>query len=140
MLEENDPGVARLSESAWRDQASRTAAAMHREFRAIFESFIAGKTRSELAAEALARKLVLAPVNRLADTLADGQLAFRGYFRAVAHPALGRALTLPGAPYHLSEPVWSLVRAAPRLGEDDTEILGDLGEPNRPGGAQRGAA
>ncbi|MGH7101938.1 MAG: CoA transferase [Acetobacteraceae bacterium] len=129
MAEEGHPGALRLSAPAWRDQPTRTKAAMHAEFREIFEAFIAGKTKAELAAEALARKLILAPVNRVADTPADRQLVFRNYFRNVAHPALDRTLTFPGAPYHLSEPVWSIARAAPLLGEHDAALLAEWAGP-----------
>jgi benzylsuccinate CoA-transferase BbsE subunit len=117
-------GVARLREADWQNRPTRATAAMKREFRAMFERFIADKTKAELAAEALRRKIVMAPVSRIADLQLDPQLLFRRYFKKVALPGLGREVAFPGAPYRLSHPVWKVDRPAPRLGEHNDELLG----------------
>jgi benzylsuccinate CoA-transferase BbsE subunit len=62
------------------------------------------------------RKILIAPVNAMADLPQDPQLVHRGFFGRVAHPALGRDLIFPGAPYRMSEPVWRTA-AAPALAE-----------------------
>ena len=46
----------------------------------------------------LRRKIILAPVSRIADLPEDPQLVFRRFFRDVPHPAVGRTLRFPGAP------------------------------------------
>ena len=65
----------------------------------------------------------MAPVSSIADLQADPQLLFRRFFQKVALPGLGTEAAFPGAPYRLSEPLWRIDRAAPRLGEDDA-VLG----------------
>jgi benzylsuccinate CoA-transferase BbsE subunit len=97
---------------------------MRRGFRGIFEHFIANKTRAEMREQALRRKIVMAPVSKIGDLADDPQLVFRQFFADVPHPALGRALRLPGAPYRLSEPVWHIDRAAPKVGEHTVELAG----------------
>ncbi len=120
-------GVARLREADWQDRPTRATAAMKHEFRAMFERFIADKTKAELGAEALRRKIVMAPVSRIADLQLDPQLLFRRYFKKVAVPGLGREVAFPGAPYRLSQPVWKIDRPAPRLGEHNDAVLGTAG-------------
>jgi crotonobetainyl-CoA:carnitine CoA-transferase CaiB-like acyl-CoA transferase len=51
----------------------------------------------------------------------------RGYQVEVEHPELGRSVRYPGAPYQLPASPWRISRRAPRLGEHDEEILGELG-------------
>jgi benzylsuccinate CoA-transferase BbsE subunit len=119
LKDEGHPGHARLSEPDWQVAKSRATAELHAEFRQIFESFTAGKTKSALLDAALARKVLLSPVSTIADTIADDQLQHRDFFRAVHHPALGRDIVIPGAPYLMSEPVWSVDHAAPAVGADN---------------------
>lgn len=124
MKDENFDGYARLSEPDWADRPLRATAAMREEFRLLFERFIADKTKAELGGEALRRKLLMAPVSRIADLQADPQLIFRRYFQKLPVPGLGKDAVFPGAPYRLSEPLWQLERGAPRLGEHNDAILG----------------
>ncbi|MGE0717960.1 MAG: CoA transferase, partial [Alphaproteobacteria bacterium] len=95
-------------------------------FRSLFEDFIADRTQQWLTDESLRRKVVLSPVARISETVKDPQLAFRKYFVEVPHPALGRSLTFPGAPFRLSRPVWRIDRPAPAPGQDNDRILGAL--------------
>ena len=127
MREENAEGVERLLEADWQDRPTRATEPMKREFRTLFEKFLSGKTVQAVAAEALKRKVLMAPVSRISDLPLNPQLVFRRYFRKVHVPALGREITFPGAPYRLSEPVWSIDRAAPRLGQDTDDVLAPLG-------------
>lgn len=124
MREESFDGLDELLSDAWKDRPTRATASMKHRFRDLFSRFIAGKTRAELAAEALRRKVVMAPVARIADLPQDPQLVFRRFFQKMPGASLGREVLLPGAPYRLSEPLWRLQRAAPRLGEDNTALLG----------------
>jgi len=113
MQEEGHSGGQRFAEADWADRQRRTTGPMHQEFRALFGDFIAGRTMDSLRTEALGRKIIMAPVSRIADLPGDPQLLFRRFFHDVPHPALGRALRFPGAPYRLSEPVWRIDRPAP---------------------------
>lgn len=122
MGEEKDSGHACLAKPEWADRKLRATAPMRQEFRKIFEGFIADKTRAEMREQALRRKIVMAPVSRIGELADDPQLIFRQFFTNVTHPALGRTLRFPGAPYRLSEPVWNIGQAAPRIGEHDGEF------------------
>jgi benzylsuccinate CoA-transferase BbsE subunit len=124
MKDEGFDGLARLQSPDWQDRPMRATATMKQEFRTLFERFISQKTKAELGAEALKRKIIMAPVSRIADLQTDPQLVFRRYFQKVAMPGLGRDALFPGAPYRLSEPVWRIDRPAPRLGQDNDAVLG----------------
>ena len=124
MEEEHYAPVARLNEADWANRPLRCTAAMRKEFKDLFERFIANKTKLEMREQALKRKLVMAPVSTLADLQHDPQLIYRQYFQTVAMPHTGASVAVPGAPYRLSEPLWSLERAAPDLGQDQHSVLG----------------
>mgnify|MGYP002403185222 CR=1 FL=1 len=118
MREEGFPGHERLLEPDWNDRPLRATEPMRREFRALFERFLGGRTKAELRREALRRRICLAPVSGIADLQDDPQLVARGFFRTLG------GLAFPGAPFRLSEPVWRLDRAAPAPGQDDAAIPG----------------
>ncbi len=124
MREENFDGLDILLGDDWKDRPIRATAPMKAVFKALFERFAADRTKADLAAEALRRKVVLAPVSRIADIPHDPQLLFRRFFQKVPIPGLGREVAFPGAPYRLSEPVWQIARAAPNLGADNDAVLG----------------
>ena len=126
MEEEKFSDVARLHEPDWADRPTRSTAAMRQEFKDIFERFIANKTKQEMRENALKRKLVMAPVSTLADLQTDPQLIYRHYFQPVAMPHSDTPVMFPGAPYRLSEPLWSIDRAAPDRGQDQDSVLGQM--------------
>lgn len=126
MKEAGDAGAARLQQADWKDRARRTTEPMKHEFKAIFERFIAGKTKIEIAGEALDRKIAMAPVSRVSELPEDPQLVYRRYFHKVHDHVLDRDLLFPGAPYRLSEPVWAIGRGAARIGEDTDEVVRGL--------------
>lgn len=88
--------------------------------------FFATMTKREIYAEALKRRILLAPVATAADIAADEQLKARDYFVRIEHDTLGRTLTLPGAFGKLSATPIGPARRAPRLGEHNGEVLGGL--------------
>jgi benzylsuccinate CoA-transferase BbsE subunit len=135
MRDEGFAGLAELQTSAWADRPTRATAPMKERFRILFERFVAGRTKAELAAEALRRKVVLAPVSRIADLPQDPQLLFRRFFQKLPMPGLGHEIAVPGAPYRLSEPLWRLDRAAPRRGADNDTVPGAMSPPARRAGA-----
>ena len=132
MKDEGFDGLETLSAAAWADRPTRATTPMKQMFRTLFERFVADRSKAELAAEALRRKIVMAPVSRIADLPQDPQLVFRRFFHKLPMPGLGREIAMPGAPYRLSEPLWQLNRAAPLLGEDNAPVLGVA-----PAGARR---
>ena len=89
-------------------------------------AFLATKTKGELYAGALSRRLLLAPVSTTRDIALDEQLAARNYFRTVAHPHLGRDLVLPGAFVKFSGRPDATLTPAPRLGQHNTDVYTGL--------------
>lgn len=79
-------------------------------------------TKDEFYHEAQKRKLAVAPISAPADLLGNQQLAARGFWVEVEHPATGK-LRYPGAPYKLSPTTWAIRRPAPRPGEHNKEVL-----------------
>jgi benzylsuccinate CoA-transferase BbsE subunit len=91
------------------------------------EKFFLTMTKSEIYAQTLKRRLLLAPVATEADIARDVQLKAREYFVEVDHTdTVGRKLTMPGAFAKLSETPIAINRRAPRLGEHNDEIYGEL--------------
>src|SRR5581483_12125240 len=94
---------------------------------AAFSAFFLRHTRAELEEGGMKRRLMIYATNTLADVVAHPQLAARGFFREVAHPELGRALTYPGPLWRSTATDWPL-RRAPLPGEHtDQVLLGELG-------------
>lgn len=118
--------AARLDDPDWQDRPLRATQAYKDEFRRLFEPFIADMTRQDLVAEALRRKFVLAPVSRLSELPRDAQLMYRRYFQQVADPLNARTMPFPGAPYHLSEPLWSIAGGVAASGAHTADILAGL--------------
>lgn len=61
------------------------------------------------------------------EMLADPHFVARGFPVHVEHPELGRRITYPGAPYRFGRSPWAISRRAPRLGEHNAEVLGEIG-------------
>jgi crotonobetainyl-CoA:carnitine CoA-transferase CaiB-like acyl-CoA transferase len=93
---------------------------------ALFGAFFATKTKSELLHWAIENRVMLAPVQTLADLLADEQLASRQAWRAVD---LGgsASVVVPGSPIRLSEGAWEPRGGPPLLGGANEAVYGGLG-------------
>jgi benzylsuccinate CoA-transferase BbsE subunit len=92
----------------------------------LVEQFFMPKTKKEIWANILKRRLLAAPINSVADIAADTQLKDRGYFVQVEHRGLGRTLTLPGPFAKMSVTPIGPAGPAPQLGEHNRAIYGDL--------------
>ncbi len=111
----------------WNDQTYLLTEEAKQRFGAAFNPFARSRTKAQLYLAAQSRRIPLCPIATPADLLQNRQLASRNYFVDVLHSASGRLLTMPGAPYRLSETPWQVQRPAPRLGEHTDEILRGLG-------------
>ncbi len=89
-------------------------------------AFLAPRTKAELVEGAMAHKVLLAPVNTIADLLASPQLAHRGLFATVKER--GAARTLPWAFAHGPAGMFAAPAPAPDLGEHNGRVLGELGD------------
>src|SRR5262249_11447969 len=61
------------------------------------------------------------------EMLDDPHFRARGFPVEVEHPEIGRAVTYPDAPYRFVDTPWRISRRAPRIGEHNAEIYGELG-------------
>ena len=90
------------------------------------QNFFLTMSKQEIYAGALKRRILLAPVATVADIAVDEQLKARDYFVPVEHDTLGRTLTFPGPFVKLSLTPIGVPRRAPRLGEHNQEVYGEL--------------
>lgn len=94
-------------------------------WQAAIERFLMTKTKDELYAGALVRKILLFPVLELRDILDDRQLVARGFFRSFADDA-GQELRFPGQLFQTGHEAQPLPARPPLPGQHTDEILGAL--------------
>jgi benzylsuccinate CoA-transferase BbsE subunit len=122
IAESGVPDGEALREPHWQDFKHRQSPEGISRFAAIFGNFCATRGKEELYREGQTRQIAIAPVNTVADLLADAQLSANAYFRPQANPHIGRDLTFPGPPYRLSRTPARLRGVAPRVGEHNAAI------------------
>jgi benzylsuccinate CoA-transferase BbsE subunit len=126
LAEERAEGAERLLTPEWQRFEHRRTPAAREAFRAIFETFAAGRTKEELYREGQRRSIAIAPVNTVAEVLADPQLEAREAFVQVEQPELGRSLSFPVPPYRLSRTPARITGPAPALGQHNAELLREV--------------
>ncbi len=89
---------------------------------AVLDAWAAGYTVRELYEGAQLRRIPYAAVRPPEALLDDPHLAERGFFVPIEHPALGRSVPFPGAPFRLGETPWHVGRP-PGLDEHRQEVL-----------------
>lgn len=70
--------------------------------------------------------LAVGVVNSPEEAFEDEHFKARGFQVEVRHEDIGRTITYPGAPYALRASPWAITRRAPKLGEHDEEVFGEL--------------
>ncbi len=96
------------------------------EFDAFWIPWCMERTKREIVQTFQAKGLPVAPVNSIADLMADPHLEVRGFFRAVTHPIVGSA-RYPGLPFQMHNTPGGYWKAAPTLGESNEDVFGELG-------------
>jgi benzylsuccinate CoA-transferase BbsE subunit len=138
LCDQDVPGAEALKEPEWTDLSHRRLPASIAEFQPLMEAATSRMTRAQLYEELQSRRIAAAPVNNIADLLADPQLADRGFFRTVRDAVLDRDVSYPGPPYRLEDhrlPEWT---SAPVPGGQTDQVLRDwLGTPDDQLGALR---
>jgi benzylsuccinate CoA-transferase BbsE subunit len=101
LVEAGTPGAEELWNADWESLTFRKRSDSVERFSEIFAAFASTWPKAELYSEAQRRGIALAPVNTVADVLADPQLEARGFFRQiVGHD--GGTTTVPSPPYRFS--------------------------------------
>ncbi len=91
------------------------------------ERFFMTMTKREIYAGGLKRRILLSPVNTVAEIAADEQLAAREFFVPVAHDLDGGVtLTFPGPFAKLSATPLASPTPAPTLGQHNEEVYGAM--------------
>jgi crotonobetainyl-CoA:carnitine CoA-transferase CaiB-like acyl-CoA transferase len=88
-------------------------------------NFFMTKTKAELMAGAIERRIMLYPLSTTADLLESPQLAARHFWQDVEHPELGASIKYPGTWAVNSETTPRISRRAPLIGEHNREIYED---------------
>jgi crotonobetainyl-CoA:carnitine CoA-transferase CaiB-like acyl-CoA transferase len=94
------------------------------EIEASYLGWLMDHTKRDAAAIAQQNKLLAAPVNTIADVLADPAFRARNAFEVIDHPHTGPA-TYTGRPFIMYETPRPPARRAPLLGEHTVELLCD---------------
>jgi len=125
--DEKMEGVERLYGPEWSQLDYLKSEKARLAFAELFVPWARARTKAYLYGEGQRRQIPLAPINTPADLLENPQLRFRGHFVSVTHALRSAPLTMPGAPYQLSETPWRIQRPAPSLGQHNLEIYAEIG-------------
>ncbi len=121
-------------EPGWAMEASPEAQAEMVRIEEAVEAFLRTRSKAEVYAEGVRRRILVAPVATIADVAADRQLAAREYFRPLDDPTRGRALRFPGPFARLSATPLAGPRRPPEVGEHNAVVYGDSCDRLRAGG------
>lgn len=121
--EEGVAGAEQFREEKWFDHDWLSTVEAKRIFAEVFTPFSQRFTMEELYRLGQAKHVPIAPVSTAADLLGNEQLAHRGFFVPMSHPARPEPFLVPGAPYKFERTPWELSRPAPELGQHNAEIL-----------------
>ncbi len=93
---------------------------------AILDEIFAAKRKQEIFYAAHEKRFIYGVIDSPEETVDNPQIQARGYYVPLEHPDLGE-ITFPGAPFLMSDSPWQVHAAAPRLGEHNAAVLGELG-------------
>ncbi len=94
-------------------------------FSVIWYPWIAEHTKLEIVTAGQAAGVLCGPISTSEDLLNEPHWKERGFWEEIEHPVAGK-LTYPGAPFKMAETPWQASRPAPRLGEHNAEVFGEL--------------
>ncbi|MBW2388793.1 MAG: CoA transferase, partial [Deltaproteobacteria bacterium] len=93
----------------------------------VFAAFFRTRSMAELYETALERRILLAPCNDAREILRQKQLRDRELFVTLEYPELGASIEHPGFFARSSEFVVGVRGRAPRIGEHNGSVYGELG-------------
>ena len=116
-------GMPELSEDT-RFETPSLRAEHYEELRAAIAERVKDRKQMDLFLSGVEWRLPIGLVPTTKEILDSPQHRARGFFEEVNHPVMGK-VTMPGAPFKMTESPWQLRRPAPLLGEHNQEIYGD---------------
>lgn len=127
LMDESGMAPPWLHEARWEEIDLRTADGEIRErYDQVFRAFFATQSKATLFVWALAHRVMLAPVQTLADVMEDPQLEARSSWSDLPTASSPeRRLRVPTTPVHMSGARWCPRSPAPKSGEHSFEIYRD---------------
>ncbi|MCP4226154.1 MAG: CoA transferase [Actinomycetia bacterium] len=92
--------------------------------KAVLGEFFATKTKAELLANAMSRRLLITPITTTEDVASSEQLAFRDYWEDVEQPDVG-TVRYPGAFARFAKSPLNELGPPPTLGQHTLEVLNE---------------
>jgi benzylsuccinate CoA-transferase BbsE subunit len=118
-------GASSLRDEKWQSNEFAASPEGKAEFLEIFNRLAMNRTKAQLYDAAKQVRIPLCPVNDSADLVNSPHLKARDYFVEVPHPATGRTLTMPGAPFKLAASPSGVRGPAPDIGQHNAELVAD---------------
>ena len=94
---------------------------------AFWHPWMKERTKAELMELFGENHISFQPVHTIGEVAESEHLAAREFWAEIEHPESEEPISLPGAPYKLSESPWSIQRRPPLLGEHTAEVLAEIG-------------
>jgi crotonobetainyl-CoA:carnitine CoA-transferase CaiB-like acyl-CoA transferase len=127
------PEALFLDQARDRDSISFDGIGVDEEITAIFSAareainLIASRLPAiEFFEGAQKRGITVGVVYSPEEAFEDRHFVARGFQSEVEHEDLGRTVRYPGAPYKMPASPWRISRRAPKLGEHDEEVFGEI--------------
>lgn len=108
------------------DMATATQELIDKISKPIAEFFMT-RTKKEALDAAMTRNISICPLMGNLDLLKDPNLAARGFWKPIEHPELKATIPYPRQFVRSSENETSMRSKAPRVGEHNAEVYGELG-------------
>jgi len=108
------------------DMATATQELIDKISKPIAEFFMI-RTKKEALDAAMTRNISICPLMGNLDLLKDPNLAARGFWKPIEHPELKATIPYPRQFVRSSENETSMRSKAPRVGEHNAEVYGELG-------------
>ena len=115
-------GLPELDDDRFRTPSARLINA--EELGRILDEYFIRQDKYEMFYGSHERRFIFGIIQSPEEALNDPQFAHRGYFEEVMHPEMGN-LKFPGAPFIMESTPWQTGGAAPSVGQDNAEVLGD---------------
>jgi crotonobetainyl-CoA:carnitine CoA-transferase CaiB-like acyl-CoA transferase len=89
----------------------------------VAAEFTSKRTKADLLANALEKRLLMVPVSTVTDVAESAQYADRAFWRDVHTPAIDRSVRFPGPFAKFSKTEMTIDQPPPQIGQDSDEVL-----------------